>query len=206
MEAVIRECGFPVAAPSANPSSRTSPTRAEHVRRLLGDKIPLIVDGGQSRVGIESTVLDLSVRPPRVLRPGMIHEAALLAVTGRLAPGAAESGAVLKGPGQLPRHYAPRARLAIWEWKDEEELRARTAQCGAPRAAVQVIAHTRIPSASGFGRVSVIPREPAAFARALYAELHRADEEGAEWIVVEALPETQEWAALADRLRRAAAR
>ncbi len=206
MQAVIRECGFPVAAPSANPSYRTSPTRAEHVRRLLGDRIPLIVDGGQSQVGIESTVVDLSVKPPRLLRPGMIHEAALLAVTGQLAVGGVEARGILKGPGQLPRHYAPRARLAIWEWKDDEELKARTAECGACRAAVQVIAHTRIPSAKGFGRVSVIAREPAAFARALYAELHRCDEEGAEWIVVEALPPGKEWAALADRLRRAAAR
>ncbi len=205
IQAVIRQCGFPVAAPSANLSNCLSPTRAEHVRKYLGDKIPLIVDGGQSQVGIESTVLDLSVSPPRLLRPGMIHEAALLAVTGRLALGASEGGGILKSPGQLPRHYAPRAKLVIWAWQDEQELKARSAACGARRAKLHVIAHTRIPSAKGFGRVSVIPRDPPAFARAIYAELHRCDEAGAEWIVVEALPEGNDWAALADRLKRAAA-
>src|SRR6266576_3236320 len=81
IQAVIRECGFPLAAPSANLSNRISPTNAGHVRRQLGDKLPLIVDGGPSQVGIESTVLDLTAAAPRVLRPGMIHEEALLAVS-----------------------------------------------------------------------------------------------------------------------------
>src|SRR5437879_5433753 len=67
IQAVIRECGLPLAAPSANPASLVSPTNAEHVRRYLGYRIPLIVDGGQSQIGIESTVLDLSVWPPRQL-------------------------------------------------------------------------------------------------------------------------------------------
>ena len=84
MQAVIRECDFPLAAPSANLSSRVSPTNAEHVRNQLGGKIPLIVDGGQSQVGIESTVLDLSVSPPRILRPGMIHAESLAAVCGEV--------------------------------------------------------------------------------------------------------------------------
>jgi L-threonylcarbamoyladenylate synthase len=204
IQAVIRECGFPLAAPSANLSNRLSPTRAEHVRKWLGDRIPLIVDGGQSHVGIESTVLDLSVSPPRVLRPGMIHGQALLAVIGQPRPGSPESGGVLKSPGQLPKHYAPRGKLVIWKWRDDAELKARSAECGARGAKVHVIAHTKIPSAEGFGGVSVIPRDAPGFARAIYAELHRCDEAGAEWIVVEALPEGDEWAGLADRLRRAA--
>ncbi len=205
IEAVIRECGFPLAAPSANRSNRLSPTRAEHVSKDLGDKIPLIVDGGQSKVGIESTVLDLSVCPPRLLRPGMVHQEALLAVTGRLALGPAPGGAVLKSPGQLRRHYAPRARLLLWHWRNEQELRARGSNLGVQSSRIHVIAHTRIPSARPFGRVSVLPRDPPAFARALYAELHRSDEAGAQCIIVEALPQTEEWSALADRLRRAAA-
>ena len=80
IQAVIRECGFPLAAPSANLSSRVSPTNAGHVREQLGGKISLIVDGGQAQIGIESTVLDLTVSPPRVLRPGMIHAESLAAV------------------------------------------------------------------------------------------------------------------------------
>jgi L-threonylcarbamoyladenylate synthase len=205
IEAVIRKCGFPLAAPSANPSNRVSPTNAEHVRKYLGDKIRLIVDGGQAQIGIESTVLDISASPPRLLRPGMIHEQALLAVTEKLAVGASASPAVLQSPGLLRRHYSPKAKLVVWAWAQGAELKARSAQCGVRSAKVHVIAHTRVPSGAGFGRVSVIPHHPAAFARAIYAELHQCDEAGAELIVVEALPDAPEWRAIADRLRRAAA-
>src|SRR5580692_8600177 len=82
MQAVIRECDFPLAAPSANLSNQISPTNAAHVQKQLDGKIPIIVDGGQSAVGIESSVLDLSVRPPQILRPGMIRAASLAAVCG----------------------------------------------------------------------------------------------------------------------------
>jgi L-threonylcarbamoyladenylate synthase len=74
IQAVIRKCDFPLAAPSANLSGEISPTTASHVARALGHKIEWIVDGGPSHIGIESTVLDLTATPPRLLRPGMIHE------------------------------------------------------------------------------------------------------------------------------------
>ena len=205
IQAVICECGFPLAAPSANLSNRVSATNAEHVRRSLGDKIRLIVDGGQSQIGIESTVLDISCAPPRLLRPGMIHEQGLLAVTGELALGASEGTEVLKSPGLLRKHYSPKAKLVVWSWRDEAELGVRSAGCGVRSSAVHVVAHTRIPSGVGLGRVSVIPHDATAFARAIYAELHQCDEAGAELIVVEALPDAPEWRAIADRLRRAAA-
>ncbi|MCX6925043.1 MAG: L-threonylcarbamoyladenylate synthase [Verrucomicrobia bacterium] len=205
IQAVIRECGFPLAAPSANPANRVSPTNAEHVSKYLGTKIRLIVDGGQAQVGIESTVLDISGWPPRLLRPGMIHEQALLAVTGELAVGGSDNPAVLKSPGMLRKHYSPRAKLVVWSWKDEGELKVRSAECGVRSSGVHVVAHTRIPSGAGFGRISVIPHDAVAFARAIYAELHQCDEAGAELIVVEALPDAPEWRAIADRLRRAAA-
>jgi len=205
IQAVIHECGFPLAAPSANPANRVSPTNAEHVRKYLGDKIRLIVDGGQAQIGIESTVLELSCSPPRLLRPGMIHEQALLAVTGELAVGPSESPEVLQSPGMLRKHYSPKAKLVVWSWRDEAELKARTAEGGVRSSRVHVIAHTRIPSSVGLGRVSVIPHDAAAFARAIYAELHQCDEAGAELIIVEALPDAPEWRAIADRLGRAAA-
>ena len=205
MLAVLRECGFPLAAPSANLSNRVSPTNAAHVRKQLGNQVHLIIDGGQSQVGIESTVLDISVEPPRLLRPGMIHEQALVAVTGKLAVGQPGAGSILKSPGLLRKHYSPKARLVLWSWKDEAELRRRSAECGLRTAAIHVIAHTHVPSGEGFGRVSIIPHDAEAFARALYGELHECDEAGAELIVVEALPETNEWKAIADRLNRAAA-
>ena len=203
IQAVIRECGFPLAAPSANLSNQLSPTNAEHVRKQLGDKLPLIVDGGQSQVGIESTVIDLTETPPRVLRPGMIHEESLVAVVGQLAMGNPEPG-TLRSPGQLPKHYSPKAKLVIGSWRDAGEFNLQLSSLNPPRSCIHVIAHTHIPTDEGLGGVSVIPHDAEAFARALYAELHRCDEAGAALIVVEALPAGIEWRAIADRLNRAA--
>ena len=204
MQAVIRECGFPLAAPSANISNRLSPTSAEHVRGQLGRKISLIVDGGQSQVGIESTVVDLCSLPARILRPGMIHAESLAAAGLPMAEGRPVEG-VLRSPGLLKKHYAPKARLLILRWKDDFDLQSQIGNFKSAIAGVHVIAHTRIPSGANFANVSVIPHDAEAFARALYAELHRCDEAGAGLIVVEALPEGPEWLGIADRLRRAAA-
>lgn len=211
MQAVIRECGFPLAAPSANLSNSISPTNAEHVRKQLGDKLALIVDGGQSQVGIESTVIDLVSQPPRVLRPGMIHEESLLAALAECGVRSAECGVTgqhageLRSPGLLKKHYSPKAKLIVMAWRDSTDLNLQLSTFNAPRAKTHVIAHTNIPNGADFGGVSVIPHDAEAFARAIYAELHRCDESGAALIVVEALPEGTEWRAIADRLTRAAA-
>jgi L-threonylcarbamoyladenylate synthase len=204
IQAVIGACGFPLAAPSANPSNRVSPTTAAHVRKDLGHRIPLIVDGGACQIGIESTVLDVSVSPPRLLRPGMIHEQALLAVTGNLARGADQGSEVLKSPGLLRQHYSPRAKLILASWRHPLELEAEASRFHVPRSAIHIIAHTHTIVGGGYGGVSVIPHDPQAFARAIYAELHQCDEAGAQIIIVESLPDTSEWRPLADRLNRAA--
>jgi L-threonylcarbamoyladenylate synthase len=204
IQAVIRQCGFPIAAPSANLSNRVSPTNAGHDRTQLGDRITLIVDGGQCQVGIESTVLDLSQSPPQLLRPGMIHRHALLAVVGSLLGEPGDRSGPLKSPGLLQKHYAPRAKLTLGSWTDDTDLRALIQRLGFSPLQTQVIAHTHIPSAQGLGGVSLIPHDSEAFARAIYAQLHESDETGAELIVVETLPETDEWRALSDRLNRAA--
>jgi len=205
IQAVIRECDFPLAAPSANPSTRTSPTQAEHVRNYFGELIPLIVDGGQSQVGIESTVIDLTASPPRILRPGMIHAESLRAVLGEVSNDRCHvsGGRELPSPGLLPKHYAPRAGLMILHWCDDADLRRQLDTLRVAPATCCVIAHSRIPSGSDFCRTSVIPRDAVAFARAIYAELHQCDEAGATSIVVERLPEKNEWRAIADRLKRA---
>jgi L-threonylcarbamoyladenylate synthase len=207
IQAVIRECGFPLAAPSANPSNTVSPTSADHVRRQLGEQLPLIVDGGSCQVGIESTVLDLTVSPPAILRPGMIQEPTLRAVIGEVRSEKCEVRAnkAARSPGQLRKHYSPRAKLIILEWKNDGELRQQLKTENSKLKTVFVIAHSHIPSTEGFGSVSVIPHDPEAFARAIYAELHRCDEEGAELIVVETPSDTVEWQPILDRLMRAAA-
>jgi len=209
IQAVIRECGFPLAAPSANLANEISPTNAEHVRKSLGEKVQLIIDGGQSQVGIESTVVDLTATPPQVLRPGMIHEESLAAALELpIAPASRDrlpigSGS-LKSPGLLKKHYAPKAKLVILNWQSEKELKLLTSHFSLLTSQVHIIAHTNIPSGENFGRVSVIPHDAEAFARAIYAELHRCDEEGAKLIVVESLPAGFEWRGIADRLTRAA--
>jgi L-threonylcarbamoyladenylate synthase len=203
IQAVIRECGFPLAAPSANLSNAISPTNVDHVRKPLGEKIPLIVDGGQSQVGIESTVIDLTTSPPRLLRPGMIHEPALMAVTGELTVGFGDSEAVLKSPGQLKKHYAPKAKLLVLKWRDDADLRSQLSTINHQLSTASIIAHTNIPAGESFAGVSVIPHDAEAFARALYAELHRCDDIGTKTIVVEAPPESPEWTGILDRLRRA---
>jgi len=204
MQAVIRACGFPLAAPSANLASQLSPTTAEHVRRGLGDRVKLIVDGGSCQVGIESTVLDLTANPPQVLRPGMIRAESLAAVTGALGTSIDPSGSHLKSPGLLPKHYAPKATLRVWGWTDTPDLLRQLTQANRPARSTHIIAHTRIPAADPFAGVSVIPHDAEAFGRALYAELHRCDDSDVPVIVVEAIPPEPEWEAIADRLRRAA--
>jgi L-threonylcarbamoyladenylate synthase len=213
IQAVIRECGFPLAAPSANLSNRISPTNAAHVHSQLGGQIGVIVDGGQSQVGIESTVLDVTTDPPRVLRPGMIHQesiAAALAESGGGMEGTLDQPPIpgqspLRSPGLLEKHYAPRARLRVLHWRDEADLRAQIRNLKFEGARVHVISHSRIPSTEGLAGVSVIPHDAEAFARAIYAELHRCDEAEAELIVVETPPAAPEWAGILDRLTRAAA-
>jgi L-threonylcarbamoyladenylate synthase len=210
IQAVIRACGFPLAAPSANPANQISPTNAEHVRKAFDGRIPLIVDGGQSQVGLESTVLDLASARPRLLRPGMIHAESLLAVMGKAGSGLAAPDlsagpeTTLRSPGMLPKHYAPKAKLVILTWRDQSDLEHQLQPLAFAPEKTCVIAHNRIPLSSNFGRVAVLPHDAAAFARALYAELHQCDETGAALIVVETPPLDQTWRAIADRLSRAA--
>jgi L-threonylcarbamoyladenylate synthase len=208
IQAVIRDSGLPLAAPSANPSNGISPTNASHVLKGLGGKVLLVVDGGQSQVGIESTVVDLTGIKAKILRPGIIHLTALQAAMPELewevtAIHQLPSGKPLRSPGQMLRHYSPKAKLEMREWKDSAELELQLAKTGVPFGKIHLITHTQIPSSGDYASISVIPHDAEAFARAIYAELHTCDESGAELIVVEKLPDENEWHAIADRLTRA---
>ena len=174
---LIQQSGVPIAAPSANRFMHLSPTTAEHVRRGLGDGVDMILDGGPTTVGIESTVVSL-VRPePTVLRPGMIALSSLEAVTGVKWLLLSQSETTSESPGLHVRHYSPRTPLFVLE----------------PGA--------KLPP--GKGRILDLPSAPASYAEKLYAELHDADSEGWEWIALERPPDAPEWAAIRDRLRRA---
>ena len=164
-------------------------------------------------MGIESTVLDLSVSPPGILRPGMIHAESIYAalensVCGwRMADGGLnpKTNTALRSPGLLAKHYSPRARLVVWSWQNDDDLLSQIRNSKSSVRNCFVIAHTKIPAGIDVVNVSVIPHDAEAFARALYAELHRCDAAGAELIVVESPPVLPEWSGIADRLRRAAA-
>lgn len=206
MNAVIRACGFPLAAPSANLANRLSPTNAGHVLSQLGDQLSLVVDGGDCNVGIESTVVDATGDVPRILRPGMIDAPAIFAAARMnfIPPlGSDPSPGPLRSPGLLSKHYSPRAQLAVCAWKNDRDLEQQMASLGARPDRTFVLAHTHLPHSFPPSQVILIPDDAEAFARALYAQLHQCDDAGAEWILVEELPDSPAWAGLIDRLRRA---
>jgi L-threonylcarbamoyladenylate synthase len=105
----------------------------------------------------------------------------------------------------LAKHYSPKAKLVILHWRDEADLKSQISNFKFQIADCHVIAHTNIPTGFDAAKVSVIPHDAEAFARALYAELHGCDAAGAKVIIVEAPPATPDWSGIADRLRRAAA-
>jgi L-threonylcarbamoyladenylate synthase len=138
----------------------------------------------------------------------MIHAESLAVVCGEIQNPESRSRkpeASLHSPGLLPKHYSPKAKLLVLDWKDDAHLQSQLSTFNFQLSTCFVIAHAKIPASGQFADVSVMPHDAAAFARALYAELHRGDEAGAELIVVEAPPEAPEWSGIADRLRRAAA-
>jgi L-threonylcarbamoyladenylate synthase len=165
------------------------------------------VDGGQSQVGIESTVLDLTVSPPRILRPGMITPNRSPPLR-RKAEGRRQRQNRRKPAqsGLAGKTLFAKGKIARFELARRRGFEIQNSKFKIQNSKLHVIiAHTKIPSGENFADVSVMPHDAEAFARALYAELHRCDAAGAELIVVEAPPEAPEWSGIADRLRRAAA-
>jgi L-threonylcarbamoyladenylate synthase len=136
----------------------------------------------------------------------MIHVKSLAAVCGPIQNSKLKTkNLALRSPGLLEKHYSPKAKLLVLNWRDDADLRSQLSTFNFHPSTCFIIAHTHLPSAEGFMLVSVIPHDAEAFARAIYAELHRCDEMGAKLIVVEAPPVAPEWSGIADRLRRAAA-
>jgi L-threonylcarbamoyladenylate synthase len=120
--ALITEARVPIAAPSANSFGRPSPTCAEHVMEDLGGKIALVLDGGPAQVGIESTVLDLNSSPPAILRPGGVSKESLERILGKVSVSSGSEGEVFKSPGQMKQHYAPRARVLLFNGMCREKV------------------------------------------------------------------------------------
>jgi L-threonylcarbamoyladenylate synthase len=193
-QALLRAFGAPIAAPSANRFGRVSPTTAEHVRRDLGDEVDLVLEGGESEVGIESTIVDLSRGRAVLLRPGAISQADLEQVLGE--PVSALDAGTPRASGTLERHYAPQTPLRL---VPAHALDAEIARAG---GRVAVLAFSR-PDARA-ARWLRMPRDAAAYARRLYAALRELDQPGCAQILVEQPPDEAAWLAVRDRLRRAA--
>lgn len=196
---LLKAFGGALAAPSANRFGHISPTTADHVAAEFGDEIAAVIDGGPCSVGVESTIVDLTGPRPRLLRPGMIRVDALEAELGMpLLRAGDEEGP--RASGRLASHYAPGAPL---ELVSPVDLARRVDACMAAGQRIAVLTRGELPAASGQAVWIRMPRQPVQFARALYAELRRADAAGPDRILVESPPDSPAWEAISDRLRRA---
>jgi L-threonylcarbamoyladenylate synthase len=215
--ALLQAAAVPVAAPSANRFTQVSPTTAQHVVRSLGERVPLVLDGGPCAVGIESTVVDCTGDDVVILRPGMLGRESLQEVLAPLGVhvrhgarrtvsheatqvSAAEAP---RTPGMADRHYAPKAEVWLFAPAQREEIVTALAErATAGRPVVALVRTVMLPVPV---QVTAMPDEPGAYARALYAALHEADALEAGLVLIEAPPEADAaWDGVRDRLSRAA--
>lgn len=203
--ALIRAAGVPIAAPSANVSGKPSPTTAEHVRHDFGNRVPMVLDGGSTCVGVESTVVDCTVDPPVILRQGGVTREMLHDVVPEIAAVTAPSH---KSPGTRYRHYAPVAPLMIAASENDELMFAEIQQFIDAHAGKRVGVLCASESATRYVRAAaIVPlgswHNLRACARRLFAALREFDTLDVDLIIAERFPSTGVGAAIMDRLTRA---
>jgi len=199
--ALIEASARPIAAPSANRSGRPSPTRAEHVREDLDGRIELILDGGPTSVGVESTVLDMTTEPPTLLRPGGVTLEQLRDCLGEVAVLAGDDEeAVGRSPGLRYRHYAPRAQVIVIKPGAGEREVAPWLDAGRP---VALMVQRPVSLDHRGLTVKIMPADLGAYARDLFSALRELDATGVEGIFVEAVPPEGLGLTIMDRLLRA---
>ena len=179
-QALLRQSGRPIAAPSANLFMRLSPTRATDILPEIADGLAIILDGGPCNYGIESTVVDLTGQMPKILRLGSISESQLREVTDF----ASEPPTERRSPGQYPRHYAPRSPVQLQTQLEPGD------------------AGLTFDSPSSSSQIQM-PGDPAGYAVQLYSALHDLDRIAPDAIVIQSPPQTPEWSPIWDRLLRA---
>jgi L-threonylcarbamoyladenylate synthase len=180
---LIRKAGIPIAAPSANRFMKLSPTRAEHVDSVLARRAEMVLDGGPSKVGVESTVVDCTGEVPRILRPGGVSRGDIEATLG--APlGGMPPDEIRRSPGMYQRHYAPKSPLKLVE-QLTEKMAGLTFE--APLNPKQI----------------KMPKSAGAYSSVLYDSLHKLDRMKITTIYVQEPPEGPEWEAVRDRLTKA---
>jgi L-threonylcarbamoyladenylate synthase len=196
---LLKEFGGGVAAPSANRFSRVSPTEAHHVEEDLGSDVEMILDGGPCKIGIESTIVDLTNEQPAILRPGSVTREMLQEVLGHGVPVLKNSA--VRAPGQHPKHYSPKARVIVVQ---ENEVRAQAEEWLAKGEKVAVMSPN---PAEAFPKdVLRIPisKNLSELAESLYANFRLTDALGAGVLIAVAPPASGIGLAIADRLARAA--
>lgn len=211
--AFIRAAGGYVAAPSANRSGRPSPTRAEYVEEDLGGRIEMILDGGDATLGLESTIIDLTVEPPAILRPGFITAEMLRQKLGRVTADEllfdAGSGQAPKAPGMKYRHYAPKGELVIVRGKPEAVMAYINEQLSACRRENKKTGVIATDETAGSYEADVLRSvgkraDAAETARRLYRILREFDDEGVERIYSESFEGEGVLQAVMNRLLKAA--
>lgn len=200
---LLERADVPIAAPSANRSTELSPTRAEHVAKSLGDRIELILDGGATEMGLESTVVDVTGDHAVILRPGRIslEELSEIVRTSRATEQPRDSEP-RNSPGMMERHYAPRARLELFSTDDAAELQRRIDEAAAHGANIGLVLRQELPLSAM--HVMKLPDNARQFGSLLYETLHTLDDAGCAMVFVQSPPDGSEWDAIRDRLQRAA--
>ncbi len=192
--ALLKTSGLAVAAPSANPHKRLSPTSAAHVVESMAGRLAAVLDGGDCTLGIESTILDLTGDVPQVLRAGPVTASAIAEQLG--CPVATPSQHTVAVPGNMPEHYQPRTPVRL---KNARQI-AQHVDFPVARILLSLDAG-QLDTTSALTRV--MPRGKPDYARQLYRALHEADRLQVQEIWVETPPATEEWADVIDRLLRA---
>lgn len=199
--ALLQAFGDGLVAPSANRFTRISPTTAAAVKAELGDQVDLILDGGASEVGLESTILDMSGQTPRILRPGMLTPAEIGVALGvEVAVTRQDFPTEVRAPGMHHLHYAPVTSTQILSATDFVELPP-----AALPAACLIHSNMQCPINPQLHQIKM-PSNAAAYAHDLYAVLREQDARQLKYIFIEAVPETAEWDAIRDRLSKASGR
>lgn len=198
---LLRQTNLPLAAPSANRSGHISPTQVEHVKRSLGSKVKIILDGGACEVGLESTVLDLTTNPPRILRPGKISREEIEKEIGNveLADHKVSENKPLASPGLLFKHYSPDAKVVLFT-SSELESYLQPQEVGT----IGILFHSsdlKIPNSDAIKAIE-LSNDPKQYAQQLYAALHELESLGCKLIIVENIPQNPQWKAIENRLSR----
>jgi len=203
-KALLEAFGGGVAAPSANKFTHISPTTAEAVAEELGNKVDLILDGGDCEVGLESTILDVTGNTPMILRKGMITAAMLEDVLHLPIVSSLQDTPAVRAPGMHHLHYAPVTTTVVLDRDNIPEFLQSLRPDDLP---VAIITHSNI-ELHGMKKVHIVraPKDAKTYAHDLYSTLRSLDNLHLQCIIVEAVPKQPEWDAIRDRLNKASGR